>query len=333
MTAWSERSLIEKIRSASKRPDEGLLKSIGDDCCEVSAPGSFLISTDSLVDGIHFDRSFHPPHLLGRKSIAVNLSDVAAMGGKPRFILLSLCLPEDLEWKWISAWLDGVFEILTEFDCILIGGDTVKAKELVFTVTVLGEPVENGAIYRDTASVGDTVWVSGPLGSAGCGLKLLNHEKQHPGSLALDSMNSLLNEHLNPMPQVSLGIKLAESQMLTAMQDISDGLATDLAHICKASGVSAHIEAAFLPCLPELPLAAEVLSENSETLMLCSGEDYQLVFTVQEGREAEFVRYIQKIQKEDTTVVKIGEIRSGKGVILHRVDGTAKEISFKGYEH
>lgn len=165
MAAWSERRLIEKIRLATNGASNGLLKSIGDDCCEIQTAGSMLISTDSLVDSVHFDRAFHPPHLLGRKTVAVNLSDIAAMGGKPRFVLLSLCLPEKLEWEWISAWLDGVLEILSEHDCVLIGGDTVKAKEAAFTITVIGEPVGGSAIYRNGAKDGDTVWVSGFLGS------------------------------------------------------------------------------------------------------------------------------------------------------------------------
>jgi thiamine-monophosphate kinase len=329
VAAWSERRLIEKIRKASVSSDSGLLKSIGDDCCEVIAPGSFLISTDSLVDGIHFDRSFHPPHLLGRKSIAVNLSDIAAMGGKPRFILLSLCLPENLEWDWIASWLDGVLEILNEFDCVLIGGDTVKSKELVVTVTVVGEPLSVGAVYRNGARDGDSVWVSGPLGSAGCGLKLLSHEKLQPGALEPALWDSLTDAHLNPVPQVDLGLKLARSGMVTAMQDISDGLATDLAHICKASGVSAYIEAERLPFLPELSVASKALNVNLEDLILRSGEDYQLVFTVKKGEEAEFVR---RIQKENDAIVRIGEIRSGEGVYLQRERATVY-ISFQGYEH
>lgn len=329
MTAWSERRLIEKIRNACVSSDSGLLKSIGDDCCEVIAPGSFLISTDSLVDGIHFDCSFHPPHLLGRKCVAVNLSDIAAMGGKPRFILLSLCLPEHLEWNWISSWLDGVFEILREFGCVLIGGDTVKAKELVVTVTVLGEPVSTGAVYRNGARDGDTVWVSGPLGSAGCGLKLLTHEKLQPGALEPDPWDSLKAAHLNPVPQIDLGLELARSGMVSAMQDISDGLATDLAHICKASGVSAYIQAERLPFLPELSAAAEALKVSVENLILCSGEDYQLVFTVKKGEEAAFIK---RIRKGNNAIVRIGEIRSGKGVFLQR-ETTAVDISFQGYEH
>lgn len=329
METWSERRLIEKIRQASLRKSNGLQKAIGDDCCEVTAPGSFLITTDTLVDSVHFDVDFHPPHLLGRKSIAVNLSDIAAMGGKPRFALLSLCLPDSLEWNWISDWLDGALEILQEYDCVLIGGDTVKGSELVLTVTVLGEPVGTGAVYRDGAGEGDTVWVSGPLGSAGGGLALLTHNKTQPDSLDLSRWDVLLNEHLNPVPQVELGVELAQSGLLTAMQDISDGLATDLAHLCKASEVSAIIYDENLPFLPELSTATEVLGLISEDLILRSGEDYQLVFTVRKGKEEELMHLMEKNKRE---LFRIGEIRSGAGVFLQK-DGGTEEISFQGYEH
>ncbi len=329
MVIWSERRLIEKIRQKNQRIPDGLICSIGDDCCEVTANGSWLISTDTLVDAVHFDRSFHPPHLLGRKSIAVNLSDIAAMGACPRFVQLSLCLPEDLEWEWISSYLNGVFEILEEYDTILVGGDTVKGRDLVVSVTVFGEPTASGAVYRNGARAGDTVWVSGVLGSAGGGLGLLLHQKKNPGTLNLSTFQSLLNSHLDPVPCVNLGKVLARSGMLTAMQDISDGLATDLAHICLASGVSAHIQADQLPYLPELEAAALALGLKSEDLVLRSGEDYQLVFTVAGGREEEFSCFIEKRQLELT---QIGTIHSGQGVFLERERGT-EEISFQGYEH
>lgn len=330
MAAWSERKLIEKIYKASLGKSDGLLKSIGDDCCEVIAPGSFLISTDTLVDSVHFDFCFHPPHLLGRKSIAVNLSDIAAMGGIPRFVLLSLCLPETLEWDWISSWLDGALEILREHDCRLIGGDTVKGKELVFTVTVLGEPLATGAVCRNGAEKGDTVWVSGPLGSAGGGLALLTHNKIQPGLLDLSKWNELVKEHLNPVPRIQLGMLLAQSGLVSAMQDISDGLATDLAHLCHASQVSAILLKKKLPFLPGLTLVADMLSLDVEDLILRSGEDFQLVFTVKQGREEEFLDLMKNNQED---VFKIGEIRSGQGVVLQTEQGTEKEISYQGYEH
>ncbi len=329
MATWSERRLIEKIRLQKQGPIEGLVTSIGDDCCEVTANGSWLISTDTLVESVHFDSSFHPPRLLGRKSIAVNLSDIAAMGGKPRFVQLSLCLPEDMEWEWISSYLDGVFEILEEYDTVLVGGDTVKGRDLVISVTVFGEPLAKGAIYRNGAREGDSVWVSGPLGSAGCGLELLVREKKSPGKIDLSSYQILLEAHLDPVPCIDLGMDLVQSEMVTAMQDISDGLATDLAHICRASGVSAHIQANQLPSLPELEPAAKALGLKSEDLMLRSGEDYQLVFTVAEGREVEFSRFMEKHEWELT---QIGTIHAGQGVFLERESGT-EEISFQGYEH
>ncbi len=328
MAAWTEHRLIEKIRKACVNRADGLLTSIGDDCCEVTAPGSFLISMDSLVEGVHFDSSFHPPHLLGRKSIAVNLSDIAAMGGRPRFVLLSLCLPEDLEWHWISSWLDGVFEILTEHRCVLIGGDTVKAGELVVTVTVLGEPPDSGAIYRNNAAEGDTVWVSGNLGSAGGGLRILS---DCASTIADSSAHyaSLVKAHLDPVPLVALGQRLARSGLVTAMQDISDGLATDLAHICKASGVSATITADLLPYLPELANLSKSLHLDLDKLILCSGEDYQLVFTVKGGCEDLF---FEQFSETVSAPVKIGMIGSGAGVFLKK-GGQSVEISFQGYEH
>jgi len=329
VTAWSERELIRKIRQACNGSSAGLIKGIGDDCCEVEAHGAWLISTDTLVDSIHFDRSWHLPHLLGRKSVAVNLSDIAAMGGRPRFILLSLCLPEDLDAEWISHWLDGVLEILREYDCLLIGGDTVQGRALVLTVTVLGEPVGKGAVYRSGAKVGDTVWVSGPLGSAGCGLKLFAAEKEQPGLLDLSRWQSLLDAHLDPLPCITLGMELAESGLVTAMQDISDGIATDLAHICQASGTGALIHFEQLPFLPELRSATQVLGLKIEDLMLRSGEDYQLVFTLPMGCEKELV---QLMEEKGRKVFKIGEIRAGQGVFLQTESGE-EEISFQGYEH
>ena len=329
MTAWSERMLIERIREASKGSADGLITSIGDDCCAIFSSGSFLISTDSLIDSIHFNRSFHPPHLLGRKSIAVNLSDIAAMGGRPRFVLLSLSLPENLEWEWIAAWLDGALEILNEYDCMLIGGDTVKSKELGITVTVLGEPVGDSAIYRTGAKDGDTIWVSGPLGSAGAGLALLSCDHLQPVSADKAVFDALLKAHLNPVPKIALGLALARSGHVSSMQDISDGLATDMAHICKASGVLALIHAERLPYLPELQIAADQLEMEIEDLILRAGEDYQLLFTVKKGQETLFR---QSLRETEPGIFKIGEISSGNGVFLKK-KSKIEEISFQGYEH
>ncbi|MEN8199019.1 MAG: thiamine-phosphate kinase [Thermodesulfobacteriota bacterium] len=330
MADWSERLLIEQIRQRCPQGQKGLIQSIGDDCCQVAVhDGALLVTTDTLVDGVHFDRSFHPPQLLGRKSVAVNLSDIAAMGGKPGFVQLSLCLPEEIEQSWLDSYLEGVFDILAEYETPLTGGDTVKGDQLVITVTAFGTPGDKGAVYRNGARAGDGVWVSGELGSAGCGLQLFLREKKEPGIIAISAYQSLLNRHLDPAPRIHLGLELGRTGMVSAMQDISDGLATDLAHICKASGVSAHIDTACLPYLPELTAAASALGIEVEDLILRSGEDYELVFTVRKGEERAFS---QMMEKSGEKVTRIGEIRAGQGVFLEKETGI-EEISFQGYEH
>ncbi len=329
MTVWSERKLINRIlKSAPKRPADVLL-SIGDDCCEVATGSCTLISTDTLVDSVHFDTSFHPPYLLGRKVIAVNLSDIAAMGGVPRFALLSLCLPTDLEQDWIDLWIDGALSMLQEFNCILVGGDTVKGSTLVFTVTVLGDPLEEGAIYRSGAAAGDSVWVSGCLGSAGAGFALLNIEKDHSQKVDSSAWKTLYDAHLNPTPQVHLGQKLARSSYVTAMQDISDGLATDLAHICYASKVSAIIQLSLLPKHGSLQTAADFLKKEASDLLLRAGEDYQLVFTVKKDEERAFIHFMGH---EEQLIKKIGLVTDGEGLFLEE-GGKRMDISFQGYEH
>jgi len=329
VAVWSERKLIARIlKNAPKRPSDVLL-SIGDDCCELTTGSCTLISTDTLVDSVHFDTSFHPPYLLGRKSIAVNLSDIAAMGGVPRFVLLSLCLPEYLEQQWIDTWMDGALSMLEEFDCILVGGDTVKGPNLVFTVTVLGDPLTEGAIYRSGATAGDTVWVSGVLGSAGAGLKLLYSAKDNSKEIDINAWKEVCDAHLNPVPQVALGQELARSARVTAMQDVSDGLATDLAHICHASDVSATIDFSLLPKHESLSVAADFLGMTLSDLMLRAGEDYQLVFTVKKSEEKEFIDYMRPGEQP---ITKIGQITSGEGLFL-RVGEKVENISFQGYEH
>ena len=329
MTAWAERKLIERIGRSVPPHRKDVLLSIGDDCCELATATQTLISTDTLVESVHFDTAFHPPFLLGRKTAAVNLSDIAAMGGTPRFALLSLCLPQTLEQQWIDSWLDGLFSMLGEYNCALVGGDTVQGERLVFTVTVLGDPPGGGALYRSGASAGDTVWVSGQLGSAGAGLGLLQAAKKDIMLGNQEEWATLYDAHLNPTPRVALAQKLAGSGVVSAMQDISDGLATDLAHICKASQVKAVLQAERVPMTSVLPEAAALLKMSVQELALCAGEDYQLVFTVRQGEEETLAHFLQE---DISQVTKVGIVASGSGVFLES-GGQQKEISFQGYEH
>jgi thiamine-monophosphate kinase len=330
----SERNLIEHIRkNAATSSVNGLIKGIGDDCSVFgkSATGAWLVSTDMLVDGVHFNRKWHPPRLLGRKSIAVNLSDIAAMGGIPRFFLLSVSLPPQLSPEWLFQWLDGVSAMLSEYDCALIGGDTVTGKEMNISVTVLGEQHPSGVIYRTGAGEGDTVYVSGPLGSSAAGLEILKKTGGWDAARIQHTWEVLINSHLDPIPQVRLGQVLCASGCVSAMQDISDGLATDLSHICKESGVSAVIREQRLPSLPVLDEVCQTLQLRRLDCILRGGEDYQLVFCVRRGSEKDLEEYVKK--SGDFAIYPIGTIEKGQGVFLEGENGDRSEITFQGYEH
>ncbi len=328
----SERNLIEHIRKRADISTKGLIKGIGDDCSVFGSADSnhWLISTDMLVDGIHFERKWHSPRLLGRKSIAVNLSDIAAMGGIPRFVLLSVSIPSGISSEWLFQWLEGVYEILEEFNCCLIGGDTVSGKELNISVTILGEQHPSGVLYRSGAKIGDTVYVSSPLGSSAVGLAIL--EKSYKKKKDIEKRwEPFVNAHLDPVPQVRLGQVLCASGCVSAMQDISDGLATDLGHICKESCIGAVIRQRLLPVDPSLPDACSAFDLNELDCILKGGEDYQLVFTVRKGMETVLEEHIS--QFGTYTVAAIGKIVSGQGVFFEEQGGTQREIAFQGYEH
>jgi thiamine-monophosphate kinase len=326
----SERNLIEYIRKKANASSRGLIKGIGDDCSVFgnSNSGSWLISTDMLVDGVHFKKDRHPARLLGRKSMAVNLSDIAAMGGIPRYVLISMSLTPELSSEWLYGWLDGVYEILDEYDCILIGGDTVSGKEMNISVTVLGEQHPSGSLFRDGAEIGDTVYVSAPLGLSAAGLAILEKfDKQ----VIEKKWDMLIQAHLDPLPQIRLGQIICESGCASAMQDISDGLATDLGHICKESGVGAVIHENLLPTHVLLDEACLTLNLEKLGCILCGGEDYQLVFTVRKGCEKKLEDSLARSGK--FSIVPVGKIVRGQGVILVEKGGARRDIAFRGYEH
>jgi thiamine-monophosphate kinase len=339
----SELALIRLIRGASGDTAPGLIQGIGDDCAVFGDSGDalaqqWLITTDTLVDLVHFDRHWHPPELLGRKAIAVNLSDIAAMGGTPRFVLLSLCLPPALDAQWLQRWFAGAQEIMAEHGCVLIGGDTVAGRELVISVTVIGEACDRQIVYRSGARPGDIIYVSGPLGSAAAGLALFQNANGANGANGRETSPAqrpqwqpLLDAHLNPIPLIQLGQTLARSGSVTAMQDISDGLATDLAHICQESGTGGLVYADKLPFLPVLDLAAVFVAQEKLDLVLKGGEDYQLLFTVPPGRQQELKASL--LTSLNHRIYPIGIITAGQGVTLEKNDGSRCDISFQGYEH
>lgn len=326
----TERGLIARIRAEAAGQAADLVQGIGDDCAVFRQAGGervSLVTTDTLVEGVHFDCRWHSPHLLGRKAVAVNMSDIAAMGGIPRFVLLSLAAPPQTEPAWLDALLAGFLAAVREYGALLIGGDTVKSgHELVLSVTVLGEAAANQVCYRAGAQIGDAVLVSGPLGQAAAGLALCQQGRQQENA----AWQPLIAAHCDPQAQIALGRLLAESGRVHAMMDLSDGLATDLAHLCAESKVGAEVMAADLPLTAELREAAAACGVAPLDWALRGGEDYQLL-VICGASEVEALRELAH-QGLGATLTPVGRIVQGQGVTLLAADGR-RDISYQGYDH
>lgn len=322
-----ERELIARIRQAAGHSPDMVI-GIGDDCAvyKTAQDRVNLVTTDTMVEGVHFALAWHPAAELGRKAASVNISDIAAMGGQPRFALLSLALTPTLDSQWLAEFMAGFFAVLAEYEVMLIGGDTVRGgAENVISVTVLGEMAEAELLTRKGARPGDVVLVSGFLGEAAAGLHLCRL------GLERDLLwQPLIAAHLDPVPQVALGRTLAASGLVHAMQDISDGLATDLAHICTESGVGAVVTAEDIPLSPLLRQAAKTCAQSALDWALAGGEDYQLLFTADERQVVELRSLVR--EKVGRELFAVGRIVEGRGVFLKEA-GQSREISYQGYEH
>lgn len=322
-----ERSIIERIGKRYPRQVDGLLKGIGDDCAVIADSGTlcWLLSSDLLVEDTHFIHKWHDPYLLGRKSVAVNISDIAAMGGTPRFLLSSLVLPPHISEEWLESWQDGVKSMLDMFSCTLIGGDVSRGKHLVIDIMVIGRMHPDHVVYRSGAAAGDDIYVSGNLGSSAAGLTLLKNNR----SRELD-FTDLIDTHFNPQPQVEVGRLLAKKRLASSMQDISDGIATDLSHICVASNISSRIEAKRIPMDEKVIQVANLFSTNPLEYALYGGEDYQLLFTSHPKNR----QHIQEIALQTKTpLTRIGQTLKGPPRVVLEMDGQEEDITFRGFEH
>ncbi len=310
------------------------MRGIGDDCAviEKNSSWSWLVTMDTLVESVHFDLGWHPPDKLGHKAVAVNVSDIAAMGGKPLHVFLSLGLPEGFDASLVHHLSQGIAKACNDYKCMLAGGDTVRSnKGVLITIAVMGEVPADQVVYRSGARVGDTVWVSGTLGMAAAGFGLCKNGLK-PDT---EAMRRLVEAHLDPVPRVGLARILAEKCIAHSMMDLSDGLATDLSHLCKQSGTAAIVHANQLPTSFALSRAADLLGLDSLDLMLKGGEDYELLFTAAPDSALE----IQSLSEQaGVPVTAVGSIVDGQGVHLI-IPGTATDnlkkvdISFKGFDH
>lgn len=320
--------LAGKLADTGAEPAAGAVDfAIGDDASLLRLPpGTQLVTTiDALIEEVHFRRDWSRPEDLGWKALAVNVSDLGAMGARPLAALISVALPPDLPVSWIDRFYQGLGECAKHYGCPLVGGDTVRApKHLALSVTALGSVPIGKAVRRAGAEVGDLLCVTGALGESGAGLELLQRSTTWK-----DEYASLYQWHLRPQPPVGAGAALAEAGLPTAMMDLSDGLASDLRHLTRASGVGATVDANLLPISDPTRQAAQELGVDPFRWTLFGGEDYQLLFTVPQNRFAEVAPTLAPL---GVTATIIGKITTC-GLKLQLPDGTTQDLRPEGFHH
>ena len=318
----SEFDLIKQYFTRARPPRAGTVLGIGDDCALLApTPGMQLaVSSDMLVEGRHFFAGADP-FALGHKCLAVNLSDLAAMGARPLGFTLALALPA-ADPAWLDGFSRGLFALADAHDCELVGGDTTKGP-LNVCITIFGEIAPGRALRRDAAKAGDDVWISGTLGDARLALAACLDE------IALDADDfARAGARLHaPAPRVALGRLLAEGELAHAALDISDGLVGDLAHILKASAVGATLD---LDALPAGPVLAQRPRELRRRFTAAGGDDYELCFTAPPAHRDAIVAAGAACA---TTVTRVGRIEAAPGLRLVDGDGAPLALALRGWDH
>jgi len=338
-----EFGLINRIRKWITSSDPGLVQGIGDDVAviEVGEMGAkvLLVTTDILIEDIHFNRSWIDPYSLGRKALAVNLSDIASMGGTPKYFLISIGLPKNFSLSFVSSFYRGLKKEAKQFRVELIGGDTSLSQKIIINICLLGEGRKRDLLFRKGARIGDDLFASGTLGDAALGLKILQEKKkmephgQSPWSPAagIKGSEGLIKKHLSPCPRLELGQAIAKHHWATAMIDVSDGLLIDTSHLLEESGVGARIWEDRIPLSSPYRKWVPSFSRDPLQFALTGGEDYELLFAAPcEMRE----RISSLARSLRIPITRIGEILPKKeGLHIIKKDGKEYSPSRLGFEH
>jgi thiamine-monophosphate kinase len=322
-----ELTLIERIRRALPAPTPArrdLLLGIGDDAAVLRLPAlrHLVITCDAFLENAHFLAEVHPPESVGYKSLARATSDLAAMGARPLYFLLALALPSSRSGAWLDRFLAGMARAAREFDLIIAGGDTSRSASIAVNITVLGEIAPGGAVARSGARPGHLIYASGTLGAAQLGLELILR-----GYHRRPRWRRLLTPHLYPKIRLSLGAWLAKNRIAAAMIDTSDGLSTDLGHLCRASHAGARIFAGRLPAV-RVPQALRSRGFDPLELALHGGEDYELLFAVPRRLALRVPRAYGGVP-----IACIGEFTRDTRIVLAHSDGHTTPLTPHGWDH
>ena len=343
----NEFDFINKIRGLAQErgAPSGLLRGIGDDAAVLKsvADSDVVVSTDLLVEDVDFRRDTTPPSLLGHKALAVSLSDLAAMGARPRWALLSLGVPNDV-WDsgFVDHFYDGFFELAKRYGVHLIGGDISRTTDkIVIDSIAIGECLSEREVFRSGAKAGDQIFVTGFLGDAAAGLRLIERGARLSGPTTQKAIPSnrtesgerhpidhLLLRQLQPEPRVGWGLLLGEQRLATAMIDLSDGLSSDLNHLCDESKVGALVDAASIPIDPLVKELSGRRALDPLMLALHGGEDFELLFTVTPENVAKLPTRVDGI-----SLTCIGEIKEGSSGVRISEGSRTWKLEPGGWEH
>ncbi len=326
-----EFGLIDRMARSLPPPGEGVVVGIGDDVAVLRSSDRYILATcDIQVEGVHFLKDKITPYQLGRKVVAINVSDIAAMGGIPRYLLVSLVLPKETEVEFVDGLYEGMREECSRWGAEIVGGNMAHSPDgIIVDLFLLGEVEPERLLRRAGAQVGDRVLVTGTLGDSAAGLALL----LRPETVCPEAHHEfVLRRHLTPTPRLAEGRAVACSGLATAMIDVSDGLASDIGHICEMSGVGVRIRADALPISDAARAVAEAIGADLLEWALFGGEDYELLFTAPADRAPELARQVQ--EETGTPVSIIGEIvPAQEGMALVRADGVARPLRKGGWDH
>ena len=329
-----EFGLIEHLTKAIQLKNKSTLKGVGDDAAVIDNGDNLtVISTDMLVEGIHFDMMYTPLKHLGYKSVVVNLSDIYAMNAIPKQVTVSIALSNRFSVEAIEELYAGIHLACKNYNVDLIGGDTTSSpKGLYLSVTAIGQGTKEKLAYRNGAKVGDLICVTGNLGAAYLGLQILEREKQiylsNPGVQPdLENQDYVIGRQLKPEARKDMIAAFANNNLVpTSMIDVSDGLASEIFHICKQSKVGAFIEESGVPIHPDAEMMAIKFKLDPITCALNGGEDYELLFTIN-PKDVDKVKYLPDIYI-------MGEItEAAEGIKLHTKGGNLHAIQAQGWKH
>lgn len=322
-----EFGLIGRLLGRLGAPGPGVVLGPGDDAASVRVAGPVLATADLLLEGVHFEIGLSSPADVGYKALAVNVSDIAAMGGTPRYALVSLGAPASAPVATLEGVYDGLAACADAFRVAVIGGDTVRSDRLILGVAVLGEAGEGGVVTRGGARPGDVVCVTGALGAAAAGLALLRAAYEDADALGLlERYPGLAAAHRRPAVRAREG-RAAAGAGATAMIDLSDGLAADIGHVCEASGIGVELRAGALPLAEGVAEAARWAGEDPLAFALGGGEDYELAITIPPAQLSALVAALAP-----TPVTPVGEMGGDERAVVWG-EGDRRPLEGLGWDH